>query len=87
MLPENPRSTLHIVGHPLHAMLVPFPVACCVGTLIADDVGNTGLACLAGNGPLRGPGARIIQDVAPLRRQRSGGSCASSRACGSRRGG
>nr|WP_316650517.1 hypothetical protein [uncultured Gellertiella sp.] len=41
MLPENPRSPLHIVGHPLHAMLVPFPVACCVGTLITDDVGNT----------------------------------------------
>src|ERR1700744_3316257 len=33
---ENPRSTARIAGHPLHAMLVPFPIACFVGTLITD---------------------------------------------------
>jgi uncharacterized membrane protein len=32
----NPRSTVHIGGHPLHAMLVPFPIACFVGTFITD---------------------------------------------------
>lgn len=32
----NPRSTASIAGHPLHAMLVPIPIACFVGTLVTD---------------------------------------------------
>jgi uncharacterized membrane protein len=32
----NPRSTASIAGHPLHPMLVPFPIAFFVGTLGAD---------------------------------------------------
>jgi len=33
---ENPKSTASIFGHPIHPMLVPFPIACFVGTLITD---------------------------------------------------
>jgi uncharacterized membrane protein len=33
---SNPRSTASIAGHPLHPMLVPFPIAFFVGTLGAD---------------------------------------------------
>ena len=32
----NPRSTARVGGHPLHAMLVPFPVVCFVLTLLSD---------------------------------------------------
>ena len=32
----NPPSTARIAGHPLHPMLVPFPIACFVGTLLTD---------------------------------------------------
>jgi uncharacterized membrane protein len=35
-MPHNPRSTAKIAGHPLHAMLVPIPIACFVGTLATD---------------------------------------------------
>jgi uncharacterized membrane protein len=35
-MPENPRSTASIGGHPIHAMLVPIPIACFVGTLVTD---------------------------------------------------
>src|ERR1700744_3523562 len=38
MLSPNPRSTLRLGGHPLHAMIVPIPIACFVGTLITDIV-------------------------------------------------
>ncbi len=34
----NPRSTATIAGHPIHPMLVPFPIACFVGTFITDIV-------------------------------------------------
>lgn len=30
------RSTAQIAGHPIHPMLVPFPIACFVGTLVTD---------------------------------------------------
>ncbi|RCS23468.1 DUF2231 domain-containing protein [Phyllobacterium salinisoli] len=30
------RSTARIAGHPIHPMLVPFPIACFVGTLLTD---------------------------------------------------
>jgi uncharacterized membrane protein len=33
---DNPRSTASLFGHPIHPMLVPFPIACFVGTLITD---------------------------------------------------
>jgi len=32
----NPRSTAQIAGHPIHPMLIPFPVACFVLTLVSD---------------------------------------------------
>lgn len=32
----NPQSTAKIANHPLHPMLIPFPVAFLVGTLVAD---------------------------------------------------
>ena len=42
---SNPRSTLSIAGHPLHPMVVPFPIASFVGALAADvafaNTGNT----------------------------------------------
>jgi uncharacterized membrane protein len=41
----NPQSTAQIAGHPLHPMLIPFPVAFLVATLVCDvlfwDTGNT----------------------------------------------
>jgi uncharacterized membrane protein len=32
----NPKSTLAIAGHPLHPMLIPFPVVFFVTTLVTD---------------------------------------------------
>jgi uncharacterized membrane protein len=34
----NPRSTAAIFGRPIHAMLVPIPITCFIGTLITDIV-------------------------------------------------
>lgn len=34
----NPKSTLSIAGHPIHPMLIPFPVAFFAGTLVTDMV-------------------------------------------------
>jgi uncharacterized membrane protein len=34
----DPRSTVSIFGHPLHAMLVPVPIVCFVATLVTDIV-------------------------------------------------
>ena len=33
---ENPKTTAKIAGHPIHPMLIPFPIAFFVGTLAAD---------------------------------------------------
>src|SRR5438045_1374591 len=33
---NNPKSTAKIAGHPIQPMLVPFPIAFLVGTLISD---------------------------------------------------
>jgi uncharacterized membrane protein len=33
---RNPASTMRIARHPIHPMLVPFPIACFVGTLLTD---------------------------------------------------
>jgi uncharacterized membrane protein len=35
---HNPKSTAQIAGHPIHAMLVPFPIAFLLATLAADVV-------------------------------------------------
>jgi uncharacterized membrane protein len=32
----NPKSTAQIAGHPLHPMLIPFPIVGFVGTFFAD---------------------------------------------------
>jgi uncharacterized membrane protein len=34
--PGNPPSTARIAGHPLHPMLVPFPIVCFVGAFATD---------------------------------------------------
>ena len=36
MRTDNPPSSASIAGHPIHAMLVPFPLVCFVGTLLTD---------------------------------------------------
>lgn len=36
MYGDNPRSTAQIGGHPIHPMLVPFPIACLTGALVTD---------------------------------------------------
>jgi uncharacterized membrane protein len=35
-MPANPQSTAKIANHPLHPMLIPFPIAFLVGALVAD---------------------------------------------------
>ena len=32
----NPRSTARIAKHPIHPMLVPFPIVCFIGALLTD---------------------------------------------------
>jgi len=34
----HPRSTARIGDHPIHPMLIPFPIVCFVGTFVADLV-------------------------------------------------
>jgi len=34
----NPRSTAQIAGHPIHPMLIPFPITFFVSTFVADLV-------------------------------------------------
>jgi uncharacterized membrane protein len=36
--PTNPRSTASIAGHPIHPMLIPFPIAFFVATFVCDLV-------------------------------------------------
>jgi len=33
---DRPRSTAAILGHPIHPMLVPFPITCWIGALLTD---------------------------------------------------
>jgi uncharacterized membrane protein len=35
---DHPRSTATIGGHPIHPMLIPFPIVCFIGTLVTDIV-------------------------------------------------
>ena len=34
----HPRSTAQIGGHPIHPMLVPFPIVCFIGTFLVDVI-------------------------------------------------
>jgi uncharacterized membrane protein len=36
MLERNPKSTASVGGHPIHPMLVPFPIVCFVGAFATD---------------------------------------------------
>ena len=36
MVRDNPRSTAKIGGHPIHPMLIPFPIAFLVGAFVTD---------------------------------------------------
>jgi uncharacterized membrane protein len=41
--PHNPKSTARVAGHPLHPMIIPFPIAFFVSTLVTDLIFlNTG---------------------------------------------
>ena len=48
MYGKNPRSTAAIGGHPIHPMLIPFPIACLVGAFVTDLIflnsGDAGFA-------------------------------------------
>lgn len=33
---DNPRSTAQIGGHPIHPLLIPFPIVCFIGALVTD---------------------------------------------------
>ena len=33
---DHPRSTARIATHPIHPMLIPFPIVCFVGAFVAD---------------------------------------------------
>ena len=35
---DHPRSTAKIGDHPIHPMLIPFPIVCFVGTVVTDVV-------------------------------------------------
>ena len=38
---RHPRSTAKIGGHPIHPMLIPFPIVCFIGTFVTDLVYNS----------------------------------------------
>ena len=65
---SNPKSTAQIAGHPLHPMLISFPIACFVLTLVCDifyfSVGDTawvmGSEWLLGAGLIMGGLAAIM---------------------------
>ena len=38
MYGKNPRSTAQIGGHPIHPMLIPFPITCLVGAFVSDII-------------------------------------------------
>lgn len=45
---HNPKSTAKVAGHPLHPMIIPFPIAFFVSTLVTDVIYlNTGRAGFA----------------------------------------
>ena len=36
MRTPNPKSTAEVAGHPIHPMLIPFPIAFLVATFVSD---------------------------------------------------
>ena len=38
---DHPRSTARIGGHPIHPMIVPFPIVCFVGAFVTDVMYNS----------------------------------------------
>jgi len=36
MYGDNPRSTAQIAGHPIHPLLIPFPIVSFIGALVSD---------------------------------------------------
>ena len=48
MYGKNPKSTAQIGGHPIHPMLIPFPITCLVGAFVTDliflNTGDQGFA-------------------------------------------
>ena len=38
MYGNNPKSTAQIGGHPIHPMLIPFPITCLVGAFVTDII-------------------------------------------------
>jgi uncharacterized membrane protein len=38
MYGKNPKSTAQIGGHPLHPMLIPFPITCLIGAFVTDII-------------------------------------------------
>lgn len=45
----HPRSTAKIAGHPIHPMLIPFPIVCFILTFVLDVLYARGDAGLAGS--------------------------------------
>jgi len=45
---EHPRSTVQIAGHPIHPMLVQFPIVCFILTFVCDVLYTRGDTDLAG---------------------------------------
>ena len=35
---DHPHSTAQIGGHPIHPMLIPFPIVCFIGTFVTDII-------------------------------------------------
>lgn len=65
---SNPHSTAQIAGHPIHPMLIPFPIAFLVATFVCDclywGTSNTGWATaalwLVGAGTIGGAFAAVM---------------------------
>lgn len=38
MVGDNPRSTAQIGGHPIHPLLIPFPIVSFIGALVTDTM-------------------------------------------------
>jgi uncharacterized membrane protein len=45
---EHPRSTVSIAGHPIHPMLVQFPIVCFILTFVCDVLYARGVTGVAG---------------------------------------
>ena len=54
---DHPHSTARIGGHPIHPMLIPFPIVCFIGTLVADIV------YLSGHDPMWAIASRYLLGV------------------------